>query len=177
MNTSIKVIDDVVSVAYQDNIEEIFLSFYWKFLDGVTHKDSENDPNTGFTNTIYHSRDQIRKPETVDFLIPLLYEAINKYDKGKTFRELYRIRAVMWIKNQNEGVHLPHCDLSCEHHTMVYYVHDTDAPTRLYRNGKVFKEVQPKKGRVLIFPGNIEHSSSSPTKTSRRMVLNFNFLL
>ena len=60
---------------------------------------------------------------------------------------------------------------------MVYYVHDTDAPTRLYRNGKVFKEIQPKKGRVLIFPGNIEHSSSSPTKTNRRMVLNFNFLL
>ena len=84
MNTSIKVIDDVVSVAYQDNIEEIFSSFYWKFLDGVTHKDSENDPNTGFTNTIYHSRAEIRKPETVDFLIPLLYEAINKYDKGQS---------------------------------------------------------------------------------------------
>ena len=41
----------------------------------------------------------------------------------------------------------------------------------------VFKEVPPKKGRAVIFPGNVKHSSSTPIKNSRRMIINFNFLI
>ena len=176
MNTSIKVIDDVVSNGYQNNIEDMFSSFHWQFIDGVTYKNSEKDSNTGFTNSIYNSADQVRKPET-DFLLPLLYEGIDKYDKGETFKEIYRIRAVMWVRNQNKRDHIPHCDLDFDHHTMVYYINDSDSPTRFYKYDKVFEEVQPKKGRAVIFPGHIKHSSASPIRTSRRMILNFNFLL
>ena len=175
MNSSIRVIDDVVSDMYQNYIEQMISSLEWYFLDGITRTDG-TDPYTGFTNGIFDKFDQTRKSQT-DFLLPLLYEGITKYKRGAVLEDLYRIRAVMWVRDQNKGVHLPHTDLEIEHHTMVYYVNDTDSPTRLYKDNKVFKEVQPKKGRALIFPGNTQHSSASPTKSSRRMILNYNFLI
>ena len=175
MNSSIRVIDDVVSDMYQNYIEEMISSLEWYFLDGITRSDG-TDPYTGFTNGIFDKFDQTRKGPT-DFLLPLLYEGITKYKRGAVLEELYRIRAVMWVRDQNKEVHLPHTDLEIEHHTMVYYVNDTDAPTRLYKDNRVFKEVQPKKGRALIFPGDTQHSSASPTKSSCRMILNYNFLI
>ena len=185
MSSSIQVIDNFVSPLYENYIEEMFAGnqYKWNYLSGITYgaPDSQpfdgDDDNSGFYNIIYSSENNIRKSET-DFLLPLLYEGVSKYKRGiSLIKELYRIRAVMWIKNQNKGPHHPHCDLDFEHHTMVYYIHDTDSPTRMYRDGKVFKEVQPKKGRAVIFPGNTQHSSASPIKTSRRMIVNFNFLL
>ena len=184
MNSSIKVIDNFVSSLYQDYIEEMFAGneYKWGYLGGITYGAPDGQPfdgeddNSGFTSSIFNSQDHVRQRET-DFLLPLLYEGISKYDKGAKLKELYRIRAVMWIKNQNKDPHIPHCDLSIDHYTMVYYVHDTDGPTRFHNDNGVFKEVPPKKGRAVIFPGNVKHSSSTPTKNSRRMIINFNFLI
>jgi hypothetical protein len=150
-------------------------SLEWYFEPSITF-DHEIDPNSGFSNVIVDKFDNIRKGQT-DFLLPLLYEGISKYKSGAVLQDLYKLRAVMWIRNQNKGAHLPHQDLAIHHHTMVYYVNDTDAPTRLYKDNRVFKEVQPKKGRALIFPGDTQHSSASPTESIRRMILNFNFLI
>ena len=175
MSSSIRVIDDVVSDIYQKHIENMMSSLEWYFEPSITF-DHEIDPNSGFSNVIVDKFDNIRKGQT-DFLLPLLYEGIDKYDKGETFKEIYRIRAVMWVRNQNKRDHIPHCDLDFDHHTMVYYINDSDSPTRFYKYDKVFEEVQPKKGRAVIFSGHIKHSSASPIRTSRRMILNFNFLL
>ena len=176
INSSIEVIDNVVSDIYQQQIEDLVSSMEWYFLESLTVGNPTEDPHTGFVNVIFDKFDQIRKGQ-IDFLLPLLYEGIAKYERGAVLKYLYRIRAVMWIKNQNKRSHLPHNDLDIEHYNMVYYVNDTDAPTRLYKDDKVFKEVQPKKGRALIFPGNIKHSSASPTQSNRRMILNYNFLI
>ena len=175
MSSSIRVIDDVVSDIYQKHIENMMSSLEWYFEPSITF-DHEIDPNSGFSNVIVDKFDNIRKGQT-DFLLPLLYEGISKYKSGAVLQDLYKLRAVMWIRNQNKGAHLPHQDLAIHHHTMVYYVNDTDAPTRLYKDNRVFKEVQPKKGRALIFPGDTQHSSASPTESIRRMILNFNFLI
>ena len=183
MNSPIKVIDDVVSRSYQNRIEDMFSGLYWKFQDGLTYRAPQIsvydglDLNTGFVNVIYNRDDNIRGNPTSEFLLPLLYEGIDNYRKGQLLKEYYRIRAVMWIKNQNKDPHIPHCDLSIDHYTMIYYVHDTDGPTRFHNDNGVFKEVPPKKGRAVIFPGNVKHSSSTPTKNSRRMIINFNFLI
>ena len=175
MSSSIRVIDDVVSDIYQKHIENMMSSLEWYFEPSITF-DHEIDPNSGFSNVIVDKFDNIRKGQT-DFLLPLLYEGISKYKSGAVLQDLYKLRAVMWIRNQNKGAHLPHQDLAIHHHTMVYYVNDTDAPTRLYKDNRVFKEVQPKKGRALIFPGDTQHSSARPTECIRRMILNFNFLI
>ena len=175
MSSSIRVIDDVVSDIYQKHIENMMSSLEWYFEPSITF-DHEIDPNSGFSNVIVDKFDNIRKGQT-DFLLPLLYEGISKYKSGAVLQDLYKLRAVMWIRNQNKGAQLPHHDLAIHHHTMVYYVNDTDAPTRLYKDNRVFKEVQPKKGRALIFPGDTQHSSASPTESIRRMILNFNFLI
>ena len=111
MNSSIKVIDNFVSSLYQDYIEEMFAGneYKWGYLGGITYGAPDGQPfdgeddNSGFTSSIFNSQDHVRQRET-DFLLPLLYEGISKYDKGAKLKELYRIRAAMWIKNQNKDL-------------------------------------------------------------------------
>ena len=60
----------------------------------------------------------------------------------------------MFVQNQNKHSHL-HIDFPYKHTTMLYYVNDSDGPTKLYNldKTKVVKEVHPKRGRVLILMG------------------------
>ena len=41
--------------------------------------------------------------------------------------------------------------------------------------GNVIDEIEPKKGRAVIFSGDTYHASSTPIKNHNRVVLNFNY--
>ena len=120
----VKVIDDVVSKGYQNLIENTISSdnFDWNYITGLTFDD---DSYTGFVKRIFFKDYEFRTPDT-DLLLPLLYEAIDKYEKGLEIKELYRIIARMNLRGQNKSKHLPHVDLEYPHYTMVYYVNDRD---------------------------------------------------
>jgi len=108
-----------------------------------------------------------------------LRSAIIKYDESAELKDVFRIRAGLFTKNQNDGRdHLPHIDLKLKHHTMVYYVNDSDGPTSLFDDDlNLFQKCDPKKGRCIIFPGDTYHSSSEPRYHSHRIALTFNFLI
>ena len=57
--------------------------------------------------------------------------------------------------------------------TARYYVNDADGATVLFDGQKIIKEVEPKKGRILLFNGSIYHGAGIP-KTTNRCVVNFN---
>tara|TARA_R110001606_G_scaffold307765_1_gene454746 strand:+ start:325 stop:903 length:579 start_codon:yes stop_codon:yes gene_type:complete len=68
-------------------------------------------------------------------------------------------------------------------HSIIYYVTEGDSPTvftdSVYPNLEnpesaynIVERVQPKKGRVVIFPSDIYHSSS-PTQLSKRIAANY----
>ena len=180
---SIIVIDDVISRGYQSFIEKMSKDFPWYFLDQVTDSDyGSNDTATGFSYEILLRRqkeEQYNKTPYADALVPLLCEAINKVDTNQDILEIYRIRAGMFVKDQNGELHKPHIDRRDFHYTMLYYVNDSDGPTRFYdhKEGKVIKMVDPKKGRAVIMTGDTYHASSSPKNHSNRIVLNYNFLV
>tara|TARA_B100000941_G_C28475930_1_gene539168 strand:- start:692 stop:1213 length:522 start_codon:yes stop_codon:yes gene_type:complete len=171
----VKVIDDVVSKGYQNLIENTICSdnFDWNYITGLTFDD---DSNTGFVNKIFSSEHQFRTPYA-DLLIPLLYEAIDKYEKGLVVKDLYRIIARMNLKGQNKSKHIPHIDVEFPHYTMVYYVNDSDLGTNIHEGDKIIQNVEHKKGRAVIMSGDVLHSSSTPKKSLNRVVLNFNFMI
>ena len=169
------IIDNVISLGYQNLVEESFNStnFDWYYQAAIS-AEGRDDVNTGFSHRIFG--DNAASPY-YQFTYPILLEAINKYKKGTIIKQLYRIRGAMFVKNQTSQPHLPHIDHQYKHYTMLYYVNDSDGPTRFFSNEEIVKEVEPKKGRVVLFNGDTYHASSSPRNHTRRMVINYNFLL
>ena len=125
----VKVIDDVVSKGYQNLIENTLSSdnFDWNYITGLTFDD---DSYTGFVKRIFFKDYEFRTPDT-DLLLPLLYEAIDKYEKGLEIKELYRIIARMNLRGQNKSKHL----------VLLY---------PLYLNQYKTKKHLQKKGKVII---------------------------
>ena len=182
MRNNIIVIDDVISKGYQTFIQK--MNFPWNFLDHTTNVyEGSSDRATGFSCLFLLKRedkdDAYGKAPYVEGLIPLLYEAVGKVDKDLDILQILRIRAGMFIKNQNDIPHQSHIDRNDFHYTMLYYVNDSDGPTKFYdhKDGEVVKMVDPKKGRAVLFTGDTYHASSSPRNHSNRIVLNYNFLI
>tara|TARA_B100000287_G_C20335069_1_gene663369 strand:- start:117 stop:665 length:549 start_codon:yes stop_codon:yes gene_type:complete len=176
--------DNLISKGYQDFLEETFIEdFPWYYQDQSQNEWEEEWDSSNFIHMI-HSEEQDWQPPLQktqrykDMVYPILLQALDR-----PIRELYRIRAVMNIRGQiSDKGYPPHIDLHFPHLTMLYYVNDADGPTRLYDGkqhespGKVVAEVEPKKGRVLFMDGNILHAGTSTT-SSRRMIINFNFIV
>lgn len=70
----------------------------------------------------------------------------------------------------------PHIDLPFEHKVVLYYVNDSDGDTVFFNQGKIFKRVAPKRGRCVVFDGDIWHGGGIPTKNPRSVV-NFDILV
>lgn len=70
--------------------------------------------------------------------------------------------------------HPAHTDDQAPHWVFIYYVNDSDGDTCLYDGDKIVHRITPKKGRGVIFDGQIRHASSSPVQTPFRCIFNFN---
>ena len=178
------IIEDVISRGYQNHIQNAFEDkhFPWYFTPEIS-KPGTGDPNSGFSHTMYVA---YTKPGEVnhkspyfDVVLPILFEALGKYNRCCDLKELYRIRAGLFVRNQNNcETHEPHIDLPhTKHYTMIYYVKDSDGPTCIWDGDEIVERIDPVKGRCVLFPGETYHASSGPKLNSDRMVLNFNFLL
>jgi hypothetical protein len=71
----------------------------------------------------------------------------------------------------------PHTDHSFPHTVLLYYVNDADGNTVFVdENGRVVREVEPKKGRLLAFDGLLYHGGGIPKKNNR-CVVNYSILV
>ena len=181
-----KVINNVISKKYQDQIEKMMLSldFDWHFLDDVTYAlNGENDDpkrvefpdakgSPGFAHMFYH------KPDGVDimskhylFVLPLLLSFVEEDNF-----ELIRIKGGLLLPT-GIGYNMPHIDLDAPHKVGLYYVNESDGDTVFFnKDNQVEKRVQPKKGSVVIFDGSTYHASSCPLYHNKRVVINFNYV-
>ena len=171
------VIDNVISKTYQNLIQDNFSTskIAWYFAENITKKTSDM-PSSGFSHTIF--KDNNPTGSLFNLVFPILLESLDKYKEGVEIKDLYRIRAAMFIKNQTDALHnTPHIDHTFKHYTMIYYILDSDGATRIFSKGEIIDEIEPKKGRAVFFSGDTYHASATPKKHSRRVVINYNFLI
>jgi hypothetical protein len=67
-----------------------------------------------------------------------------------------------------------HVDQSFPHKVAIYYVNDCDGDTILYDSNGDKTKISPKRGRMIVFNGDIFHSGCSPILSRNRIVVNFN---
>jgi len=179
--------DNYLHKSYSDGIEKMCMSEYisWTFLKDITSnlKDISPIKKKGFSNIVFS--EQIQSHLSF-YLLPFFEQVTAELNFKNT--ELFRIRLGLNIPNNIEcKIDTPHTDFNYEHFTMLYYVNDSDGPTNFYDQFyslqntepqldklKITQQVEPKKGRFVIFDGLQYHSSSTPVNDIR-IAINFNF--
>ncbi len=99
----------------------------------------------------------------------------------KIGKDIKIIRAKANMQTQftdNNGIYhnTPHKDCDIAHKVALYYVNDSDGDTILFNDKlEIAHRIEPKKGRLLLFNGDILHTSSHPTKFDYRMCINIDY--
>jgi hypothetical protein len=185
-----KVMDGLLSKEFTTEIEDYFTSSENKWnlnKNTVTNFDSKSKDPFVFddfpTFTIVSYIKSIGPMSPVHkFTLKILDEFQNK--SGYKISELLRVRTnlITKLKGKEGGYTRPHWDTYTEDgndkdfHVLIYYVNDSDGPTRLFTNSQYYKELQkidPKKGRFILFK-NCRHAGTWPREHGMRIVINFN---
>jgi hypothetical protein len=114
---------------------------------------------------------------------------------------LKRIRIGLMTATETPYRHLPHTDQTFPHMTGLLYINDSDGDTHFYNKRFDYDDAKlpyaeyeekymphmieqnvefsltPKANTVAIFPGDVFHSSCTPTQTRYRLAINFNFTI
>jgi len=106
-------------------------------------------------------------------LIPQLACQENKF----TLKDIIAGRIFLTIPHETNLKHYAaHTDFDFQHYVCLYYVNNADGPTAFYNQvGKIVKEVEPKKGRLVFFNGLIKHGGGIPKK-GPRCIVNFDII-
>ena len=102
-------------------------------------------------------------------------------DKFKiTYKEIKQTRMNLMMKTEDKRVSPPHYDFKDDNiDTMIYYINDSDGNTVFYTDETattIIQEVEPKKGRIVIFPSKTLHAGNRPKEHDIRIVINFNMV-
>jgi hypothetical protein len=185
-----KVLDGLLTKEFATEIEEYFTSYENKWnlnQNTVTNFNPKSKDPFVFddfpTFTIVSYIKSIGAMSPVHrFTLKILDEFQNK--SGYKISELLRVRTNLITKFKGkEGIYTrPHWDTYTEEgddkdfHVLIYYVNDSDGPTRLFTNSPGYTELQkidPKKGRFILFK-NCRHAGAYPREHNMRIVINFN---
>jgi hypothetical protein len=199
-NDEVVVLDDALSPKQQDFIESALLSddFPWFYNRGyVRHGLDESvgvygnrKIQSGLTsfngnqfNHIFFLNGEIRSNLYATIATTLLHAL------PVAVEQILRVKAnlvVPSIDAKPNSVGIPHVDDKSKLDSFValYYVNDSDGDTVIFNetpDSQRFsltekKLVSPKKGRMVIFPGNYIHGSGVPKVSETRCVININFV-
>lgn len=189
-------VEDLVCKSYQNHIFDRVTSkvFPWYFNPNLvtpkiqtTNKDLNH---VGFNHFLYEEQKPV-SPIYFEMMYPLVLQLsdLNLFQSNI----LERMRFNYTQKNSASSLqyHLPHTDSQYPHYNAIYYVNDSDGDTFIFnQTNKDFADplekcidndftikhrCTPKKGKVVIFPGEYYHSSSFCRTNEYRIVLNMNF--
>lgn len=185
-----KVFDGLLTKQFENEIEEYLTSFEHKWNLVISTVDvfdpRGKDPyivdNLPTFTIVSYTQALGRMSPIHNFTIKILdeFQAKSGYKVG----ELLRVRTNFITKfKTKEGEYMrPHWDTYSpdgedkDFHVLIYYVNDSDGPTRLFTNGRAYDELQkidPKKGRFILFK-NCRHAGAYPKDNNMRIVINFN---
>jgi hypothetical protein len=109
---------------------------------------------------------------------PLFEEVMSFFKDLPECKNSFLLRAKfnITVPHKEKQIHTPHVDsMNDKCVSYLYYVNDSDGPTRMYMNWWNTKKIQPQKGRLIRFPSAIIHSGNVPYNNSKRIVLNLMF--
>lgn len=182
-------LDNWIPQTLANELESVFLSqdVPWHYIDASSHPEltqminQDTDLNVSDSHQFVHILfDEQPTSEYWDLVRSMLY--FYEFKTGKTIVELGRIKANMLF--QSGSINTPHVDqIEPGWTSLVYYVNDSDGDTVCFnkKHNEGFRDLSivdrrtPKKGTATEFESHIMHSSTDPTNTYRRIVLNFVF--
>lgn len=179
-------------------------SFPWYTIDRIGHKDYFNKDNVNVYidnkvsdyGGLYHLifDEGILRSNDFHFFIGILESYCSVMKKTISSIHRIRIRYTHPIPGHTEEKYAaPHIDFNSETDftTLVYYVNDSDGDTILFSKKHIAGEDYdpiikeplfevyrhtPKKGEAIIFNGHRYHAGNYPIQTSKRIVINFDFI-
>jgi hypothetical protein len=179
----IKIQDNIISQYYQDYIEDLTTSKFRMhpyplfYTPKITTGDSKSENEFGFSHMFFANDEPYPNHCTLrHFGISLFQPLFSFIEKQKLIiNKIYTSRVFLLTPTEKNKSYIPHKDLPFPHLAAIYYVNDTDGDTIFYDNDyNIIKTVSPKKGRIVVFDGNIFHGASTPT-LDKRVIINYNF--
>ena len=179
IHQKIKVYDDIIPEYLQDYYE---LSCLGHGKDKILHPtvhfkckyeptaQEEQDPPLSFVHVLKSPAAGVSLHLENFSMIPNAVCAEN----GIIMKDILLARLYITVPHETTMTHYKaHVDLPTKHLVILYYINDADGATIFYDNhGNVVKEVEPKKGRTVLFDGSILHGGGIPKK-GPRCVANF----
>lgn len=176
-------------------VKELLLgpSMPW-YICNTDYYDNYSDINSQkWQHIAYHKN--VTASAIGPYLEMAVWEAFSKTNQNVD--ELIRIRCSMTEIGHDHFVGGPHVDTNTPHMTALFYLNDSDGDTILYnekydpskrldqyayyeqyiKTPTVNKTVTPEENKMFWFDGLTYHSSNSPTKTSKRYIINVNYTL
>lgn len=179
----LKVYDDIVPQGLQNYIEEMMTDSYFPWFinpktaaveyDSALYKDSFQ-----FVHTVF---DEGQKRSQAYHEMLNLFHAI-AVGTGIKFKEIYRIKANLQTMSTmgEKFCYPPHVDQDRAHLVVIYYVNDSDGDLHIFDKidkGYTIKQtISPRKGRVVLFDGDLYHAGRPPITSDMRIAVNFNFV-
>lgn len=183
------IIDDVVDTETQDLIENTIFSADTQWTFGRTvfsHSDVTLDAQAkkyamNFTKSLCRLDDKFSVNNLSFYTSPL---------DGLNIKTLLTARIQLQLPVITDKLFgIPHVDgvRSFPYTAAIYYVNDSDGDTVFFKETtkdispnnitdmSIYKTVSPKKGRLVVFNGDIYHSSGKP-KSDIRCIINYNFI-
>jgi len=189
------IFDDIISESDQIKLEEYVKlpNLKWNYQHNITGQ-------YGGTDLLKLPANVLKSIDITDSNISNIINSIklNLLDKfNMEFVKDYRYK-INWttpITENYDFKNLIHVDMNVDHIAIVYYINDTDGNTIFLNNTngnsaeshqsnfkgidldefEIVNKIPPKKGRAVIFDGNIYHCGEYPTITDR-FVLNFDLV-
>jgi hypothetical protein len=191
--------DNIVDIQIQNEIEKYVYdkNLNWDIKTNIIKKEG--------IDTNYSFPGQIISPPHIDknilkFIDIIIDNSLNMINKKLVKK--YRIKINKTIPHSidiNEEYRLLHIDKNEPHVTILYYINDSDGDTLIFndknnkhlknikefmnndnfldfKNFELSKSISPKKGRVVVFDGNLWHYGKYPTKGERN-VININLVI
>jgi hypothetical protein len=201
----IRIIDNFVPEILFQRVEEAVTSydFPWFFLKDTTYriKYSNNDArwDEGFSCLVMlrkFEEDYEFKAPAYEVFLPML--AHFEFALGLNVNDLVRCKVNLGTTSVTADPFDPHVDMPFYRNTTaILCVNDSDGPTYIYDQKcpvgvspqvsldtylenkdsfKLLEKVEPKRNRLILFPGEYYHSGSRPVDHKTRINVNFNWL-
>lgn len=190
----IKILDNVIPKETQDLIENSLIEANWVFSRSIAYKynkevsEEQKNKIMGFTHMIL--KDSNVLDDNINLYCEPLVAAVKQI--GGDVKGLFNMRAQLQLPTPADGYGSVHIDshIAGDYKVCLYYANDVDGDTILFKQTKnnctpeevksgLLEEhmrISPKKGRFVIFDGDIYHCGSKPTKEAR-FVINYNVYL